>query len=144
VSGFSRTGTKLTVRGTRDHNTQAVSVPRITKEDLKQRLDSGAPLVVIDARLKYPYEHSTVKLPGARRYAAGASAPSFPRDRDIVVYDSDPNELASSDVAARLIRQGYKAVTLKGGISEWVAANLPTETKDAPRQAPPEPGALKG
>ena len=119
-----------------------MSVPRITKEDLKQRLDGGTPPVVVDARLKYPYEHSTVKLPGAIRYAA-AAAP-LPRDRDIVVYDSDPNELASSDVAAELIRQGYRAVTLKGGINEWLTANLPTETKEAPRQAPPEPGALKG
>jgi len=42
-----------------------VSVPRITKEDLKQRLDGGTPPVLVDARLKYPYEHSTVKLPGA-------------------------------------------------------------------------------
>jgi 3-mercaptopyruvate sulfurtransferase SseA len=33
---------------------------------------------------------------------------------------------------------------LKGGISEWIAASLPTETKEAPRQAPPAPGALKG
>lgn len=120
-------------------------VPRITKEDLKQRLDSGAPVVLVDARLKYPFEHSTVKLPGAIRVTAGGSPPpSLPPDRDIVVYDSDPNELASSRVAAELIRQGYRAVTLKGGIAEWLAANLPTETKDAPKQAPPEPGALKG
>jgi rhodanese-related sulfurtransferase len=117
-----------------------VSVPRITKEDLKQRLEGGSPPVVVDARLKYPYEHSTVKLPGAIRYATA----TLPRDRDIVVYDSDPNELASSNVAAELIRQGYRAVTLKGGINEWLTANLPTETKEAPRQAPPEPGALKG
>jgi rhodanese-related sulfurtransferase len=47
-------------------------------------------------------------------------------------------------MAARLIRQGYKAVALKGGIADWLAANLPTETKDAPKQATPEPGALKG
>ena len=119
-------------------------VPRISKEDLKQRLESGDPLVVIDARLKYPYEHSTVKLPGALRYAADGAAPSLPRDRDIVVYDSDPNELASSTVAAELIRQGYKALTLKGGINEWMEAKLPTDTKEAPKQAPPEPGALKG
>ena len=119
-------------------------VQRITKEDLKQRLDSGASPVLVDARLKYPYEHSTVRLPGAIRYGGGGAAPSLPRDRDIVVYDSDPNELASSGVAADLIRQGYRAVTLKGGIAEWLAANLPTETKEAPRQAPPEPGALKG
>jgi rhodanese-related sulfurtransferase len=121
-----------------------VPVQRITKEDLKQRLDSGAMPVIVDARLKYPYEHSTVRLPGAVRYPAGGPAPALPRDRDIVVYDSDPNELASSRVAAELIRQGYRAVALKGGISDWLAANLPTETKEAPRQAPPEPGALKG
>jgi rhodanese-related sulfurtransferase len=98
----------------------------------------------VDARLKYPYEHSTVRLPGAIRFMGDGPLPPLPRDRDIVVYDSDPNELASSHVAAVLIRQGYKAVTLKGGIVEWLAANLPTETKEAPKQAPPEPGALKG
>jgi rhodanese-related sulfurtransferase len=121
-----------------------VPVLRITKEDLKQRLDSGAPPVLVDARLKYPYEHSTVKLPGAIRYVDGAPAAALPRDREIVVYDSDPNELASSGVVAQLIRQGYRAVALKGGIVDWLAANLPTETKAAPKQAPPEPGALKG
>ena len=119
-----------------------MAVSRITREDLKARLEGEAPPVIIDARLKYPYEHSTVRLPGAIRYTEGAA--SIPRDREIVVYDSDPNELASSPVAADLIRQGYRAVTLKGGIADWMAANLPIETKEAPKQAPPEPGALKG
>jgi rhodanese-related sulfurtransferase len=117
-----------------------VAAPRITKEDLKQRLDSPAPPVIVDARLKYPYEHSTVRLPGAVRYGSGAA---LPKDREIVVYDSDPNELASSRVASELIRQGYRAAALKGGIVEWLTANLPTETKDAPKQAAPEPGSLK-
>lgn len=119
-------------------------VPRITKEELKQRLESGVTPVLVDARLKYPYEHSTVKLPGAVRVMADGPVPALPRDRDIVVYDSDPNELASSNVAAQLIRQGYRVWALKGGIGDWLAANLPTETKEAPKQAPPEPGALKG
>lgn len=119
-------------------------VPRITREDLKQKLDSGAAPVLIDARLKYPYEHSSVKLPGAIRYLTGGPIPDLPRDREVVVYDSDPNEIASSHVVAELIRRGYKAASLKGGIVEWLAANLPTETKDAPKQAAPEPGALKG
>jgi len=133
----------LTPFAEREDNT-AVPVPRITKEDLKQRIDANASPVLVDARLKYPYEHSTVRLPGAIRYSKDGPAAPLPRDRDIVVYDSDPNELASSHVAAELIRQGYHAAALKGGIVEWLAANLPTETKDAPRQAPPEPGALKG
>ena len=45
-------------------------VPRITKEVLKQRLETSAAAsapVIIDVRLKYPYEHSTVTLPGAIR-----------------------------------------------------------------------------
>ena len=121
-----------------------MSVPRISKEDLKQRLDSGAAPVLVDARLKYPYEHSTVRLPGAIRFQGEGPLPSLPRDREVVVYDSDPNELASSRVAAVLIRQGYRAAALKGGIVDWLGANLPIETKDAPKQAPPEPGALKG
>lgn len=119
-------------------------VPRITKEDLKQRLESGPSPVLVDARLKYPYEHSTVRLPGAIRYGANGLEAPLPRDRDVVVYDSDPNELASSHVAAELMRQGYKAAALKGGIVDWLAANLPTEAKAAPKQAAPEPGALKG
>jgi rhodanese-related sulfurtransferase len=133
----------LTVRAPGDQN-NAVPVPRISKEELKQRLESAPPPVLIDARLKYPYEHSTLRLPGAIRYMGVGPAPSLPRDREIVIYDSDPNELASTRVAAELIRLGYRASALKGGISEWIAASLPTETKEAPRQAPPEPGALKG
>jgi rhodanese-related sulfurtransferase len=119
-------------------------VPRISKEELKQRLEGQPAPVLIDARLKYPYEHSTVRLPGAIRFTGDSAVPSLPRDREIVVYDSDPNELASSHVAALLIREGYQAAALKGGIVEWLTANLPTETKEAPKQAAPEPGALKG
>lgn len=121
-----------------------MAVPRISKEDLKQRLEGGSVPVLVDARLKYPYEHSTVRLPGALRCALDDPLPSLPRDRDIVVYDSDPYEVSSTHVAARLIREGYRASALKGGISDWIGASLPTEGKDAVRQAPPEPGALKG
>jgi rhodanese-related sulfurtransferase len=110
---------------------------------LKQRLDSGAPVVIVDARLKYPYEHSTMKLPGALRVMADDALPEIPAGSDVVVYDSDPNEFASSHVAARFIRRGIRAAALKGGIAEWVAANLPVERKEAPKQMSPEPGALK-
>ena len=121
-----------------------MAVPRISKEDLKQRIEAGNSPIIVDARLKYPYEHSTVRLPGAVRYAGDTRALSLPREREIVVYDSDPNEIASTHVVADLIRQGYRAAALKGGISDWLSANLPTEAKQAPKQAPPEPGALKG
>jgi rhodanese-related sulfurtransferase len=120
-----------------------VAVPRILKEDLKQQLESAEPPVLVDARLKYPYEHSTMKLPGALRYTGDPDALSLPKERTVVVYDSDPDELASTPLVAALIRRGYRATALKGGIVDWLAANLPTETKEAPKQAAPEPGALK-
>lgn len=123
-------------------------VPRISREDLKGRLESAEPAsrpVVIDVRLKYPYEHSTMKLPGSTRMAPDAvDHAKLPRDREIVAYDSDPEELVSSRVAGDLIKAGFRASALKGGIVDWIAANFPTETKDAPRLAAPEPGALKG
>lgn len=120
-------------------------VPRITPEDLKARLDAGDPLLVIDVRLKYPYEHSTVQLPGAVRVVpvADLDTASLPKDKEVVAYDSDPDELVSSRVAASLIRQGYRASALKGGVVDWLAAKYPTETKDSIRSAPPKPGSLK-
>ncbi len=115
-------------------------VPRITKEDLKLRLenpDAAGHPTIVDARLKYPYEHSTVKLPGAIRMAPDAvSTAQIPRERDVVVYDSDPDEVTGSAVAGELIRQGFKASVLKGGIAEWAGANLPVDTKPAPKPAP--------
>ena len=120
-------------------------IPRITKEQLKERLERGDALTILDVRLKYPYEHSTVKLPGALRVGPGeAGTASIPRDKEIVAYDSDPDELVGTRVAAELIRKGYRVSVLKGGVPEWVGANYPIETKEAPRSAPPEPGSLKG
>ncbi len=124
-----------------------MAVPRITKEELQQRIEDGgatAP-VLVDVRLKYPYEHSTVRLPGALRLAPpDFDTSSVPRGRDIVTYDSDPEELVGARVAAELIRQGQRASVLRGGIVDWLAAKLPTESKDAPKQKPPQAGALKG
>ena len=124
-----------------------MAVPRITKEALKERLDGEAEQapVVVDVRLKYPYEHSTVMLPGAVRLAPVDFDPSpLPRDREIVAYDSDPEEVVSARVVAALLRNGYRAAALEGGIVDWMAAKFPTQSKTAPKQKPPQAGALKG
>jgi rhodanese-related sulfurtransferase len=118
-------------------------VPRITKEDLKQRLDATDAVprpVIIDVRLKYPYEHSSVRLPGAVRVFPGSDYPgTLPRDRDIVAYDSDPGELVSSAVAADLIRKGYRALALAGGIADWMGANFPVEPREPMAAAGAQP-----
>jgi rhodanese-related sulfurtransferase len=117
-------------------------IPRITKEALKERLDAGNPPVIVDARLKYPYEHSTLLLPAAVRVTPeDAASHAFAKDRDIVVYDSDPGELVAARVVAALIDRGLTAAALKGGLPEWAAANLPMDTKEARRTTPTGAGA---
>jgi len=122
-----------------------MSVPRITKEDLKARLDNPASApTVVDARLKYPYEHSTVKLPGAVRVGPDATDAQLPAGRDVVLYDSDPDEIASERLALTLIKRGYQVSVLQGGIGDWVTAKLPVDTKESPQAPPPAPAAPKG
>jgi ArsR family transcriptional regulator len=120
-------------------------IPRITKEAVKERLDTGQAPLFVDARLKYPYEHSTLLLPGAVRVEPGdAESFSPPKDRDIVVYDSDPEEVVAAPVVASLLDRGFAAFALKGGLPEWAAANLPVDTKEARRTGPLASGAVNG
>ena len=130
---------QLTPCESADHNT-GMAVSRITKEELKQRLDGDESLrpVLADVRLKYAWDHSTLKLPDAIRLdPKNPGGQTLPKERDLVLYDSDPNDITSVHVATGLGAAGYRVHVLKGGLPEWIAANLPTETKDAVRAVPP-------
>ena len=121
-------------------------VPRIASAELKRRMDDAAtaPLVV-DVRLKYPYEHSTITLPGALRTGPGSVDRSrLAADREIVLYDSDPAEIVAEQTAADLIAAGYRVSVLEGGIAQWAASRFPTSTKPAPQLAVPISGVSKG
>lgn len=122
-----------------------MAVPRISREDLKARLDAGNAPVILDVRLKYPYEHSALALPGAIRVAPhDPDFSALPPGHDVVAYDSDPDEVVSAAIVAGLIERGVKAKALKGGIGEWLAANFPSEPKGTPPQAAPASAAQKG
>jgi rhodanese-related sulfurtransferase len=119
-------------------------VPRISCEQLNRRLTGGVPPLIFDVRLKYPYEHSTVLLPGAVRCGpAAVDHMLLSHDRDIVLYDSDPAELVAEGIAVPLLGDGYRVFVLQGGISQWIAAKLPTDRKPAPQLAVPVTSAAK-
>ena len=109
-----RASRKLTVRVRRDHNNSRAGSPhhqRRAQSASRQRRASRSRRRPAQISLRTQHRQAA----RARvRIGAGAPRAAFPRDRDVVVYDSDPNELASSDVAAQLIRQGYKAVGAQG------------------------------
>jgi sulfur-carrier protein adenylyltransferase/sulfurtransferase len=121
-------------------------VPRIASAELKRRMDDAvtAPFIV-DVRLKYPYEHSTITLPGALRTGPGSVDRSrLAADREVVLYDSDPGEIVAEQAAADLIAAGYRVSVLEGGIAQWAASRFPTCAKPAPQLAVPVSGVSKG
>jgi 3-mercaptopyruvate sulfurtransferase SseA len=65
------------------------------------------------------------------------------RDREIVLYDSDPDELVAEKAASDLIAAGYRVSVLQGGISAWMTAKLPTAAKTAPQPAAGPAAAAK-
>ncbi len=118
-----------------------MTVPRVTSAELKRRMDETPPPLIVDVRLKYPYEHSTITLPGALR--AGPAMVDRSRlspGQEIVLYDSDPEEMVAERAAAALIAAGYRASVLEGGIAGWAAAKFPTHTKSAPQLTIPVSG----
>ena len=54
----------------------------------------------------------------------------FPKDREIIVYCSCPNEVSSARLALRLQRQGFARVRpLLGGIDAWRELHYPMEPR---------------
>jgi len=63
-------------------------VARITPEELKQKLDSGENIVVIDVRHALDFEADPYIIPGTLRIPSEQleSYPEVPKDREVVVY----------------------------------------------------------
>jgi rhodanese-related sulfurtransferase len=66
-----------------------VELDRITIDEVKQRIDKGESLLIIDTRNSRDWSESDVKLPGAVRIHFNELAQhleELPRDRTIVTY----------------------------------------------------------
>jgi rhodanese-related sulfurtransferase len=113
--------------------TEGVSeeLPRIGRDELRRRLDDGAPLVLVDALAPIAFARS--HLPGAINLTpewVDERAPRRIPDRDaeVVVYCAGPDCETSSVVGRRLVELGYRNVRhYAGGKSDWVEAGLPLE-----------------
>lgn len=63
-------------------------VARITPEELKQKLDSGEDIMIIDVRHSLDFEADPYIIPGALRIPSEQleSYPEVPKDREVIVY----------------------------------------------------------
>ena len=104
---------------------------RISVDELKQKLDAGEALTIVDVRHTMDLEANPHLIPGAVHMPfeeIDQRHHEIPRDRDIVLYCACPNEVSSARTALRLKRNGVSRVRpLEGGLDAWRARNFPLE-----------------
>jgi membrane protein DedA with SNARE-associated domain/rhodanese-related sulfurtransferase len=96
---------------------------RITPEELRKKQLSGEDLVILDLRADAEFERDRSLIEGAMRFGVNELEQrhhEIPRDRDVIVYCSCPNEVTSARVALLLRRKGITRIRpLLGGINAW-------------------------
>jgi rhodanese-related sulfurtransferase len=110
-------------------------VPRITIQELKEMMDKGKEVTIIDTQPRAIYAMGHIKgavsLPWKSQIAL-EDVWSLASDVLVVTYcDCGPGEADSADMAAQLIRMGFANVkTLKDpSIRGWKEAGYPIETE---------------
>jgi len=95
----------------------------ITVEDLKQQLDAGADLTVLDVREPWEYEAAHIdgsKLIPMDQIPVRVNQELNPEDHIVVICH---HGIRSANVAAWMQQQGFERVqSLRGGIDRWSRA----------------------
>ena len=104
---------------------------RISVDELAEMIDGGKSPIIFDVRPSEARLRDGI-IPGA--LAAHASdieteLKSYPRDVEIVIYCSCPNEASAAIAARHLKRAGFKKIRpLRGGLEAWAKAGRPIES----------------
>jgi membrane protein DedA with SNARE-associated domain/rhodanese-related sulfurtransferase len=111
----------------------ALKMARISVEELAGLMDGERKPVLVDVRSEAMRAKGVI--PGAL-HASPAEAKTtlahLPRDIEIVVYCSCPNEISAAVAARHLRTSGFKHIRpLAGGYEAWVAAGLPVDVQVA-------------
>jgi rhodanese-related sulfurtransferase len=113
--------------------------PKLTLDQLRQRIDANPNIVLVEALPEQYYRHS--HLPGAINIphdAVDALAPALlpNKDAEIVVYCASGPCQNSGIAANHLLELGYTHVAdYHEGKAEWVEAGLPVEGQARARAA---------
>ena len=108
---------------------------RITPAELRRKQEAGEEPVIIDLRPGAELDLDPSLIPGAIHLAMEEVEHrhhTIPRDREVIVYCSCPNEVSSARVALSLHRKGITRVRpLLGGIDAWRELHYPLEPASA-------------
>ena len=104
---------------------------RLEPETLKQMLDSGEPVYIVDLRHPLELVPDPFTLPGAHHLSPDALAArhgEIPLDRDIILYCTCPSEATAAKTAMTLHKLGVDRVRpLRGGFDEWKRLGFPLD-----------------
>ena len=106
-------------------------IARITVEELKQMMDAGEKVTIVDLRQPLDIEAAPYRIPGAIRISVEDLEHrhhEIDRDRDVILYCACPNEVTSARMALLLRKKGIAKVRpLAGGVEAWRERNFPVE-----------------
>ena len=115
---------------------QDLRIARISPEELKQKLDRHEPVTVIDLRHSLDFLPEPYTIPGALRIPMedlDNRNHEIPRDQEVVLYCTCPNEASSAMTAIRLKKYGISKVRpLHGGFHMWRGLGFPVESEFGP------------
>ncbi|HME11437.1 MAG TPA: DedA family protein/thiosulfate sulfurtransferase GlpE [Candidatus Acidoferrum sp.] len=107
-------------------------IARITVEELKEKMDGGEEVMVVDLRHPLDFDADPETIPGAFRIDAKELEEKndrLPRDREVILYCTCPNEATSARLALLLRRQGIRHIRpLQGGLDAWREQGYPVAT----------------
>jgi membrane protein DedA with SNARE-associated domain/rhodanese-related sulfurtransferase len=119
-----------------------LAAARLEPTELKQWLDDGEEVYIVDLRHPRALLRESFTLPGAHCFTPQEMATrhhEIPRDRDIVLYCDCPNEATAAKAALTLHRLGIKRVRpLRGGYDEWKRLGFPLDATVPVPQPPAE------
>ena len=108
---------------------------RISVSELYRRMESAPVPVIVDVRSASARALDRRQIPGARHVPlaqVGEHLGALPRDGEIVLYCTCPNEASAARVAKVLVNHGFKRVRpLHGGLDAWIEAGYAVETLPA-------------
>jgi membrane protein DedA with SNARE-associated domain/rhodanese-related sulfurtransferase len=104
----------------------ALRMARISVDDLYRLIEGGSQPVVVDVRSHIARSLQPRRIPGALLVppdAVEGHVKDLPRDRDIILYCTCPNEASAANAAKVLMNHGFTRVRpLHGGLDAWIDA----------------------
>ena len=104
-------------------------IARITPEELKEKIDAGEDVLVVDLRHALDFDANPQTIPGALHVDAAEleeAADVIPRDREIVLFCACPNEVTAARLALLLRSKGITQIRpLAGGYDGWRRRGFP-------------------